>query len=177
MKKLLKQEDLARIGFISKAVGYRGEVLMAIEAGDPEDYASTSFFFIPLEGSPVPFLSEEVKLNDSSLIVKLQDVNTEAEARELSGKSCYIEKSGREEAEMNIDWDSLLGYAVIDTAYGELGPLESIQEVPQQLIGQCTVNNKEVLFPLADDFILSVDDEKKEIHLDLPEGLLDVYLK
>jgi len=36
--------------------------------------------------------------------------------------------------------------------------------------------NKEVLFPLNDQFVTSIDKKSKIIHVDLPEGLLDIYL-
>ena len=35
----------------------------------------------------------------------------------------------------------------------------------------------EILFPLNEDFIVEIDDEEKILTLDLPEGLLDIYLE
>jgi 16S rRNA processing protein RimM len=150
---------------------------LVIESGEPEMYSGMSFFFIPMEGIPVPFLSEEKKLNDSSITVKLQDVNNEAAARMLSGKDCFVEKSGAIETAEDVDWNSLIGYTVVDVSFGSLGMLENIQEFPQQLIGQCTVKGKEVLFPVTDELIQSIDHNKKVIELNLPEGLLNIYLE
>jgi 16S rRNA processing protein RimM len=33
------------------------------------------------------------------------------------------------------------------------------------------------MFPLNDDFILEIDRDAKVLKIELPEGLLDVYLK
>ena len=41
---------------------------------------------------------------------------------------------------------------------------------------QLDFNGKEVLIPFVDRFILQIDEEKQEIKVDLPEGLLDLYL-
>ena len=73
------------------------------------------------------------------------------------------------------DWNALTGYQVTDKVYGKLGALESVEEYPQQIIGKCIVNGKEVLFPLNENFISEINAKKRELHLDLPDGLLDVY--
>ncbi len=174
--KVIRKEELVQIGFISKPHGFKGELIFAIETGEPEDYENLKFFFIELDGKPVPFFVEEIKARATDIIVKLEDVNTEAEAKTLLGKSIFLDESEIDPVEDEIDWNSLIGYMVFDSNAGKLGVLESIEEYPQQLIGKCTINGKEVLFPINEDLIVSIDDEKQELHLDLPEGLLDVYL-
>jgi 16S rRNA processing protein RimM len=174
---MLSDVQLINIGFISKPTGFKGELIFAIEDGDPGDYSNSKFFFVELEGKPVPFLAEIIKLNDSSLVVKLGDVNSEAEAKKLSGKKLFVEKSTTTSSEKEMDWFDLVGYFAVDKVYGALGKIEHIEESPQQLIAQCSVNGKVILFPLHEDFISEIDDEKKQLYLDLPEGLLDVYLK
>ena len=152
-------------------------MIFAIEKGNPEDFTDTDFFWIDLEGNPVPFFVEEIKVNGSGMIVKLEDVNTEAEARIISGKKISVDQATTDSVEDEITWDSLIGYTVFDEAHGKLGILEGIEEYPQQIIARCIVNEKEVLFPLHEDLISAIDDEKKELHLHLPDGLLDLYLK
>jgi len=175
--KSIQKESLTQIGFISKPYGFKGELLFAIEKGECEDYSHSKFFFFELEGKPVPFRVEEIKMKGSDLIVKAEDVNSEEEAKKLSGKIIFIEQSEIKSAENDITWNSLIGYQLFDEHYGKLGVLEEIEEYPQHLIGKSTFKTKEILFPLNEDFITQINDEKKEIHLDLPEGLLDLYLK
>ena len=38
------------------------------------------------------------------------------------------------------------------------------------------VNGQEVLVPFVDEIILNIDEGKQEIQVNLPEGLLDLYL-
>ncbi|MCX6291490.1 MAG: hypothetical protein NT126_06965 [Bacteroidetes bacterium] len=174
--KSISKNNLIHIGFISKPSGFKGDVICAIETGEAEDYLDLEFLFIELEGKPVPFFAEEKKIRSDSMIVKLEDVNAESEAKKLSGKKIFVEKTGTPTATDKPDWDSLLGYTIQDKTYGLLGPLEGIEEFPQQLIGKCTVKGKEVLLPLHDELILGINDKKKEILLDLPAGFLDIYL-
>ena len=178
MKKNINELTLVNIGFISKPHGFNGDLTFAINYGDAEGYEKVKFFFIELEGKPVPFNVEEIKIHRSDLVAKLEDVNTEADAKKLTGKKIYLEES---DANMlphdEINWNSLIGYSVIEKKFGSLGQLNGIEEYPQQIIAHCIVKGKEVLFPLNEDFILKIDAKKKELYLNLPEGLLDVYLE
>jgi 16S rRNA processing protein RimM len=177
VKKNISDLHLIHLGFISKPFGFNGELIFAIRDGEAEDYQNIKFFFIELEGKPVPFFAEGLKMHKNDLIVKLEDVGTEAEAKKLSGKKIFVEDSDLTVSEVEQDWNSLVGYEVIETAHGSLGLLQGIEEYPQQMIAHCLVNGKEVLFPLTEDFISEIDNEKKKLYLDLPEGLLDVYLE
>lgn len=175
--KSISEIDLFNIGFISKPSGFAGELIFAIENGELQDYFNCKFFIISLEGKPVPFYAEKIKMNGSNMIVKLEDINSEDTAKRFIGKKIFVEKTTSDPEVSEMDWDDLIGYQIFENVYGTLGTLESIEEYPQQIIAQCTVNNKIVLFPLHEDFIVKIDDRKKELHLKLPEGLLDVYLK
>jgi 16S rRNA processing protein RimM len=44
--------------------------------------------------------------------------------------------------------------------------------MPQQEIAVVVYQNKEVLIPLNEKLIVSIDEDKKVILMDLPEGLL-----
>jgi 16S rRNA processing protein RimM len=167
-------KNLTDIGFISKASGFHGEVVFISEG--PALPSGARFLFFMLEGKPVPFLLEEKKEKGGNLLLKFEDVNDEAEAKKLAGLRLYAEVPAGERDESELSWDELTGYEVVDTTYGSLGPLLSVEEFPSQMLGRCSVNGKEVLFPLLEEFLESVDDEKKILRLHLPEGLLNIYL-
>ncbi|WP_335321669.1 ribosome maturation factor RimM [Pedobacter terrae] len=81
----------------------------------------------------------------------------------------------REEGE--LFYTDFKGYLAIDETLGELGEILEVNEYPQQFVATVIYKETEVLFPLNEDFILEIDDEEKILTLDLPEGLLDVYLQ
>jgi 16S rRNA processing protein RimM len=71
----------------------------------------------------------------------------------------------------------LKGFFVHEKTYGELGEILEINEFPQQFIATLNYQSKEIMFPLNDDFIVEIDKKANVLRIDLPEGLLDVYLK
>jgi 16S rRNA processing protein RimM len=164
------------IGFVRKIGGFQGEVMLAIENGENEDYESVKFFFIELDGGLVPFAVEEVTMKRGDFIVKFEDVNDDDEAKKLLTRKVFVEKHHVLETESESSWNDIVGYVAIDSSAGDLGVIEGVEEYPQQWLAKCMIKGKEVLFPLNNDIVTEIDDEQKAVYLDLPEGLIDLYL-
>ena len=63
-----------------------------------------------------------------------------------------------------------------DKNHGELGEIIEVHEYPQQYIATVPYRFREVMFPLNDEIIQSIDEEQKILYIRLPDGLLEVYL-
>jgi len=48
-------------------------------------------------------------------------------------------------------------------------------EQPHQLICRIILNEKDVLIPLHEETIQKIDKKKKQVYVELPDGLLEVY--
>ncbi len=70
----------------------------------------------------------------------------------------------------------MIGFSVIDKTRGKIGDIRKIFEYPSQAVIQVFFNKKEILIPINPHVILQVDREKKEIQIDAPEGLIELYL-
>ena len=175
--KTLKKENLFRIGSVQKSSGFKGALIVRLDVVKTSEYKKEKFFFILFEGLPVPFEVEQIEINDDVMLVKLVDVDSEEEARKFSRKDFFTEKiPGKIKRNIN-GWKDLVDFRVTDIALGELGNILEVLEYPMQMIARCSVNGKEVLFPLNDEIVLEIHDKERKIVVDLPDGLLDVYLK
>ena len=56
-----------------------------------------------------------------------------------------------------------------------MGLIEDVREYPQQFLASIQYQEKEVLIPLNEAFIVEIDKTKKLLILDLPDGLLELY--
>ena len=81
----------------------------------------------------------------------------------LSGKQFY--------------YHEIVGFTVVDTEKGELGPITEVLEYPTQAILQVMKDKKEVLIPILEQVIQNVDRDKKVLTITSPEGLIDMYLQ
>lgn len=173
---MLKKEDLTRIGFVNKTVGFKGELSCITDISRPEKLLKADFLFLILEGLPVPFAVEEMEIRGNDILVKFEDIDSEISAKKLLRKEIYSQKlKGKASAEV-ISWKSLVDFTVTDTVHGELGKIFEVMEFPMQYIAKCMYRDKEILFPLNDDIVIEINEDEKRIQVELPDGLLDVYL-
>ncbi|MBL7933280.1 MAG: hypothetical protein JNL60_15345 [Bacteroidia bacterium] len=95
-------------------------------------------------------------------------------AKTLIGKSVFIEAKYVEEEEADFDW---IGYEVIDEKHGLLGKVNGMSDNGQQVLLSLEYKGNEVILPLVEDFIKSLDEKAKRLHYQAPEGLIDIYLE
>ena len=70
----------------------------------------------------------------------------------------------------------MVGFTIIDDKRGVVGSVKDIAETPGQLMLFFDYANTEVMLPVNDQTLLKIVKRKKEIHVSIPEGLLEVYI-
>jgi 16S rRNA processing protein RimM len=133
--------------------------------------------FIEINSKLVPFFVSNFQLLKDRAIVKLEDVNSFDGADKLVGCALYLPLTELPELdEDQFYYHDIISYLIVDEHKGALGTIENIYELPHQDLIAMNYQNKEVLIPITDDFITKVDHQKKELHVVLPDGLLEIYL-
>ena len=131
-----------------------------------------------IKNNPLPYFIDDMELSDSgSCLFKFEEVNDRTEATKLSGKEFFIDKKNLKKAPKETGYNFLVGYKLIDSLNGELGVIENIYEMPSNSLAQLTIQSKEILIPLTEETVVKADKKKKEVTVNISEGLLDVYLK
>ena len=160
---------LHSIGRVAGKHGFSGEIFISLELGiKPDAIKKGNFLFIEFDGKGVPFLIEHVKQNTS--VVKLKDVNTIEDAAELDGHPVFL--TGLTKTETKVETD-VLGFVLYssDVVVGVIKSIESYPAGPMFLVKSETT---EILIPIVEDWILEVNNKKKVVHMELPEGLIDL---
>src|SRR5690606_2257367 len=153
--------DSFKIGYITRTRGLKGEVQIFFEFDDP-DALDLSLIFVEINRQLVPFFVSSYKLlSNNTGFFFLEDVDHIDQAKDLVRKGVFLPKEKmpvREEGEFFIE--DFKGFVAVDAVHGELGEILEINEYPQQFIATVSYRNKEILFPLSDDFIEEYDEEK-----------------
>lgn len=171
------EKEFIKIGYISKAFGFKGELKFALNVASlSKDFPA--FVWIYIDGKPVPFCIEKVAVqNDLNGILKLEDINEEATAMSLKNKSIYCEDAIYDTYfEREDSLEQLIGYTVIDKEKGDIGEVVQIIENTLQPNLVLAFQEKEILIPYTDAIITHIDDKKKTIHINAPDGLIELYL-
>lgn len=173
----MKIEDCFRIGSVLKTKGLKGEMQMYVDF-DNLDNIDYNAIFIEISGKLAPYFVESVKYNQkNSAYLYLEDVDTIEKAAVLVRKDIYLpNKLKPKKKKSDFTLKDLIDFTAVDENEGELGKITAIHEYPQQLIAAVTYKNCEILFPLNEEIIVAIDVVKEIVTVDLPEGLLDIYL-
>jgi 16S rRNA processing protein RimM len=163
------------LGRITKIRGYEGVITVRLEKTFSENIPKMESVFIETEGRPVPFFISESEYTGGDIIkLKFEGYESFEKISEFSGCRVFL-TSIREDIILSADIESIKGYKVVLRDKKHLGIITDIIQNPGQwLIIILSPDNKEILVPLHEDFIVSFDNKKKIIVMDIPEGLTEI---
>jgi 16S rRNA processing protein RimM len=175
----MKTDELFRLGKIVRTFGTKGEVIFQFETENFTNLKKLESVFVKINGNLIPFFIELLQPRPKNqALVKLLDVETTEDASVLTGYEIYIPLALLPKAKgTQISSVGIEGFSVVDTNRGETGTVRTILEVPQQSLLVIDFNGKEILIPIVDEIIKKVDRKNKTIHIQAPEGLIELYVE
>jgi len=165
------------IGKLAATHGLKGELVLKHSLGKRTDFKNAEAIFIEkIKEEYLPYFHENslIKNNDET-IVKLEGIDTKEAAAKFLQKKVWLTKNDFEKLVSKTAPVNLIDFLVVNNN-AKLGIVESVIEQPQQVVLQITIQNKEVLVPVNESTLKKIDRKKKEVHVNLPNGLLEVYL-
>jgi len=174
----MQKEDCFYLGKIVKKYSFKGELLVKLDTDYPSIYTKMESVFIDKNKSLIPFFIERSSLHKSTLLrVKFEDIDSEEDADKLLKSELYLPLEFLPQLTGNkFYYHEIVGFEAEDLSFGLVGIVKGVNDTTNQAILEIERNGSEILIPLIDDFIKSVDRELKKIILEVPEGLIDIYL-
>ena len=170
---MIKKEEVYKIGLFNKPHGIHGELQFTF-TDDIFDRVDCDYLICLLDGIFVPFFIEEYRFrSDSTALVKLEGIDTAERARMFTNVEVYFPVKHAEEAEDGeLSWNFFVGFRMEDVRHGELG--EVVTATVNTLFVVEQEDGEELLVPAQEEFIVEINQEKKLITVELPEGLLNL---
>lgn len=174
----MKKEDCFYLGKIVRKYSFKGELLAKLDTDEPEMYENLDSVLIDFGPSLVPHFFESSQLHKSTLLrMKLEDIDTEEDADDLIGASLYLPLTMLPKLQGDkFYYHEIIGFTAIDKTFGPIGEITGVNDTTSQAIFEIDRDGNQVLVPMIDEFINKLDREKKEIHLDVPDGLIELYI-
>ncbi len=169
-------ESCFQLGYILKTHGLKGELVLVIDADNPQEYSELESVFVEINKKLVPFFMERFQLNGAKAISKFEEIDSIEQAKGFKGAKLYLPLDFLPELEGGYYFHELIGFKVIDSNEGELGVISGVFDSGSQDLMAMQYQAKEVLIPLTDEVVTKVDKIAKTIYTTLPNGLLDIYL-
>ncbi len=171
-------EGYFHLGKIAKLHGYKGEVSLFLDVTNPADYNQLKRVFVDVDGVLIPFFIDQLKPKNKGFVaVKFQDINEEIAAKKLLKKSIYLPEDELAELSDTSFYDhEISGFKVYDQIKGFIGIVDTVIDLTSNPLLRIEFNTNEILVPIFDGLIKNVDRDKKELHIQAPDGLIDLYI-
>jgi 16S rRNA processing protein RimM len=166
-----------KVGKLVSAFGLKGELILQHNLGKKTSLKGLNALFVEQrKNSFIPWFIESARIkSDEELYLKLQDVNTREAAIKLAQKEVWFTEADFKKFSSKSSPINLLGFDIVE---GEktLGKILEVIEQPHQILCRIEITEKEVLIPLNEQTIRKIDKKKGQVIVELPEGLLEIYL-
>lgn len=89
------------------------------------------------------------------------------------GRYCLALRDDLDPELLEQDRHTLIGFALQDVRLGSIGRISAVENLPGQIMLTVQGRYGEVLVPLADDLVVSIDADAGVLVMDLPRGLVE----
>jgi 16S rRNA processing protein RimM len=174
----MKKEQCYHLGKITKPHGLKGEVQIWLDVDLPEAYEDLEALFLETKGEMVPYIIEQIQIRGKKSILKLEDFKKIEDTEKIIGLEVYLPLKKLPKLKGNqFYYHDVIGYTVFnESVENEVGKLTAIYESTGQDLFAILKDEKEILIPIVDNFIVSIDHESQSIVVNVPDGLIDLYL-
>ncbi|WPR72536.1 ribosome maturation factor RimM [Flavobacterium sp. NG2] len=174
----MRKEDCFYLGKIAKKFSFKGEVLAYLDTDEPELYENLESVFVECNRHLIPFFIENCSLHKNDFLrIRFEEVNSEEDADAIIGNGIYLPLNMLPKLSGNkFYFHEVIGFEIEDQRLGVFGIIQSVNDTTAQPLFEVLNGNVEILIPMIDHFLVKVDRENKKIIMNLPEGLVEMYL-
>ena len=169
------QDNLKEIGHFSRLHGYSGKLVISFINENPSVLKKKITIWLNISGLITPFKIQEIQpLNKNKLILTLLNVDKN-KAEELKNKSVFVIPKDIDFGEEKFDKNNIAGYDLFNQRDENLGKVSALIKIKSNNLIQLYINKTEILLQYNEKTILVLDHSKKQIKLDIPDGLIELY--
>lgn len=165
-----------KIGKFVATFGVEGKLVLKHSLGKKSSLKGLEAIFMEeRKDSFLPYFIENTTIkNEAEIYIKLEGANTKEAAHKLTQKEVWMTEEDFKKYAAKSSPISLLGFHIINEGE-DLGEVLEVIEQPMQVLCRIMINDNEALIPLHDATLQKIDKKKKQVHVELPDGLLDLY--
>ena len=134
--------------------------------------------FIECNKQLVPFFIEKSSLHKNDFLrIRFEDMNTEEDADAIMGNAIYLPLNMLPKLTGNkFYFHEVIGFEIEDQRLGVFGKIVAVNDTTAQPLFEVLNGEVEMLIPMIDHFLVKIDRENKKVIMNLPEGLVEMYL-
>jgi 16S rRNA processing protein RimM len=171
------KEDCFLVGWIVRKHGFKGDVIIKLDTDVPEQYEDMESIFLAQGEDLVPYFFERSSFTNKGFMkVHFEGVDTEADADRIMKSELYLPLEFLPELDDDAYYfHEIVGYDVVDVKHGNIGEVKLVDDSNAQTMLIVDNDGTEIMIPM-DAMVKKVDKENKTVEIEIPDGLLDLYL-
>jgi 16S rRNA processing protein RimM len=161
-------------GKIGGLFGGKGELSLVLYDSFPRDPNKEEPLFVEIDGHAVPLFFESfARRGVRGATAVFADIDTPQRANELVGLPFYLRAAGEagEAADDEIYFEDLVGWEAV-IGKGAVGRVTAFFDSELNPLLEIELDGETELIPAVEEFIAAIDENRRRVTLDLPEGLL-----
>lgn len=177
---MITADEILKFGTFLKPHGIKGELNAQLDY-DEMEITDFGCIVIDIDGIFVPFYIDGVRPKSAHTeLLHIEGINTEAEAKEFTGKTIYVlrrELPENPESEDNEGFylSDLISFRIIsDNDSVEIGSIEDFDDSTENalfIVRPSEGSGNHIYIPATDEFITGINPDERTITMNLPEGL------
>lgn len=171
---MIAKDTVFPVGEVQKTHGIHGELNIRFNVN--VDSLGATFLLFDMDTILVPFFIKSMRSKSgSAALVLFDEIKSESEARDFVSKTVFLPNEYKSEIEQeDVELQYFNGFKLIDAKAGEVGVIIDIDDSTENVLFVVESGDEELLIPMVDEYILSINHQNRMITMDLPEGLLDL---
>jgi 16S rRNA processing protein RimM len=169
-------QSYRNIGKLVAVFGLQGELVLQHRLGKKTSLKGLKIIFLEdKKDEMLPYFIENTRIKgEDDIYIKLEGIDTKELAKKSLQKEVWLSEEDFGQFAGKSAPISLVGFHLWQDN-NDLGEILEVIEQPHQVLCKIDLNGKEALIPIHADTLEKVDKKKKQVHVILPDGLLDIY--
>lgn len=166
--------DLLEVGKIINTHGLKGEVKVVSWTDSPDTFENLDYVFARMRGGDVRLDIKNIKYQKNNIIVLFAQIDSIDEAEKYKNAVLFANKDMLGDLPENVYYIADLIGCTVSDENSEIGVLADVFATGSNDIYDIKRDGrKNLLVPIIDGVVQSVDIENKKITIKIPEGLED----
>jgi 16S rRNA processing protein RimM len=168
--------EYRNIGKLVAVFGLQGEMVLLHRLGKKTSLKGLKTIFLEeKKDEMLPWFIESARIKgEEEIFLKLEGIDSKEAARKIVQKEVWLSEADFGQFAGGSAPISLVGFHLWQ-GKDDLGEILEVIEQPHQVLCRIDLGGKEALIPVHEETLQKLDKKRREVHVILPDGLLDVY--
>ena len=165
-----------KIGKVVASYGLKGELILLHTLGNKTSLKGLEKVFIEeSKENLIPYFIENASAKaENEVLIKLEGFETKESLKKLLTRNAWVTETDFHQFAAKSGPAAMLGFQIVENDI-ELGEIIEVIEQPHQILCTIIYKGNEALIPIHSESLIKVDQKLKQVHVQLPDGLLELY--